>query len=301
MRRRYPRIAEDLDLTLRTDLLVPLSRWVTPVPSPRRFDTRFFAAALPGGAVPSFEGGEVAAHEWLRPSDALAAMADGRIVLWVPTSSTLQQLAFATSLDDIREHLAPGPLGSMEIDEVADDVIRIVMPAAGGVAGQPVCSYLVGRRRFVLVDPGDPTGLALDRAIALAEERGGSIGAIALTHADPDHHGGAEALAWRLGIPVVAGPGAGRSVPFEVRELADMAYLAETDAPFQAVLTPGPRPDHVAFVVGDGAAIISGDLDGVRGARSIVGPIDAASLAASRALLDDLHPAAPRLPGHPPV
>ena len=90
-------------------------------------------------------------------------------------------------------------------------------------------------------------------------------------------------------------------MPFEVRELADLEYLAETDVPFQAVLTPGPRPDHVAFVVGDGAAIISGDLDGVRGARSIVGPIDAAALAASRARLDGLHPAAPRLPGHPPV
>ena len=184
---------------------------------------------------------------------------------------------------------------------VADDVTRIVMPAGGGVAGQPVCSYLVGRRRFVLVDPGDPTGLALDRAIALAEERGGSIGAIALTHADPDHHGGAEALAWRLGIPVLGGPGAGRSVPFEVAEVADMTHLADTDVPFHAVLTPGPRPDHVAYIVGDGAAVISGDLDGVRGARSIVGPIDAASFAASRARLDGLHPAAPRLPGHPPV
>jgi len=62
-----PGIAEELDLRLRTDLLVPLSRWVTPVPSPRRFDTRFFAATLPAGVEPTFEGGEVAAHAWLRP------------------------------------------------------------------------------------------------------------------------------------------------------------------------------------------------------------------------------------------
>ena len=227
-------------------------------------------------------------------------MADGRLVLWLPTSTTLQQLEFVTSLDEIRERLAPGPLGAIEVDEVADDVTRIVMPAGGGVAGQPVCAYLVGRRRFVLVDPGDPTGPALERAIALATERGGEIDAIALTHADPDHAAGAQALAERLGIPVVAGPGAGRSLPYEVRELADLETVGrDRRAASGPSSTPGPRPDHLAFIVGDGSAVISGDLDGIRGARSIVGPVDAAALAASRARLDDLAPAAPRLPGHP--
>ena len=93
----------------------------------------------------------------------------------------------------------------------------------GGVAGQPVCAYLVGRRRFVLVDPGDPTGPALERCLEEAAARGGEISAIALTHADPDHHGGAEGLAERLDIPVFAGPGASRRLPYQVRELADGA------------------------------------------------------------------------------
>src|SRR5579863_1800505 len=36
-------------LVLRSDLLRPWARWITPVTEARRYDTRFFAAALPAG------------------------------------------------------------------------------------------------------------------------------------------------------------------------------------------------------------------------------------------------------------
>ena len=188
----WPSIVEGLDLRLRTDLLVPLSRWVTPRTLPRRFDTRFFAAVAPEGVEVSLVGEEVAAHAWHRPKDALHAMAAGHLEMWVPTSSTLAQLAYVGSIDDIREGLSPGPLGEVEVEGVATDIVRIQMPAGGGVAGQPIDSYLVGRKRFVLVDPGDPTGDGLYRAVEEAERRGGTIEAIALTCAEPDHAAGAE-------------------------------------------------------------------------------------------------------------
>ena len=149
------------------------------------------------------------------------------------------------------------------------------MPAGGGVAGQPVCAYLVGRRRLLLVDPGDPTGPALDRAVAIAAERGGTIDAIALTHVDPDHAGGAEGLALTLNIPILAGPGAGATLPYEVGPVEDGELLGACDVPVMAVHAPGPRPDHLAFAVGgpgDWRFVISGDLDGRRGARSVLGP-----------------------------
>ena len=294
-------LAVDLDVRLRTDRLVPLSRWVTPSSMARRFDARFFAAILPPRTEATFEGDEVAAHAWLRPTDALAAMAAGRLAMWLPTSTTLQQLEHARSIEEIRDRLAPGPLGTIEIGEAADGVTRIVMPAGGGVAGQPVSTYLVGRHRFTLVDPGDPSRPALDRALALAHAHGGAIEAIALTHVDPDHAAGAQAVAEVLGIPVFVGPGGGTSLPYVTRELRDLDTLDAGDIGLQVLSTPGLRRDHVAFVDPDGRFVIAGDLDGVRGARSIPGPVDPAVLAASVARVRAVAPEAVWLAGHPPL
>ncbi len=297
----FASMASEFDLRLRTDLLIPLSRWVTPSNLPRRFDARFFAAPLPEGVEPSLEGGEVVAHAWLRPLDALAAMADGRLALWLPTSTTLQQLAYATSIEDIRERATPWRLGEVQIEPVTSTIIRVVMPAAGGVAGQPVCAYLVGDHRFVLVDPGDPTGPGLDRTIELVAARGGAIEAVVLTHVDPGHAAGAEAAAEVLGVPVFTGPGGGRPLPYAVRELADLEVVAAGDVPLRAIHTPGLRPDHTAFVVADGAFVIAGDLDGVRGSRSIAVPRDDAAMAKSIERLRGVAPDAVWLTGHPPV
>ena len=294
-----PALATRLDLRLRTDLLVPLSRWVTPSDFRRRFDARFFAAQLPAGVEPTFEGDEVAGHVWLRPTDALEAMAEGRLAMWLPTSATLQQLEHVGSLTEIADRLAPGLLGTATVETLTAEVTRIQMPAGGGVAGQPVNAYLVGRRRFVLVDPGDPTGPALDAAIDLAAAHGGAIEAIGLTHVDPDHAAGAEALAERLVIPVFTGPGGGRPLPYPVVELTDLTMLPAGDVALRAVAAPGPRADHFAFVIGNGSLLISGDLVGPRGARAVFGPPDDRAWQASLARLSDIAAGARWLPGHP--
>ena len=298
----FTELAAELDLRLRTDRLVPLSRWVTPPTLPRRFDARFFVAELTPGSRVSFEGGEVEEHAWMTPAAALEAMSEGSIQMWLPTSATLQQLRHAASVDDVRDRAMPGQLRRTALEPVAAEVTRIVMPAAGGVADQPVNAYLVGTRRHILVDPGDPTGPALDAAIALAAERGGSIEAIALTQAEPDHAGGTEALAEILGVPVFGGPGAGRWLPYDVRELDEGAAVPAGDVPLGVVLTPGPTPEHVSFVVdppGGARLAIAGDLDGRRGARSILPPEDVTVSGASRDRLEALVPVARWLAGHP--
>ena len=294
----WPSIVDRLDLRLRTDLLVPLSRWVTPPILERRFDARFFAAAMPDEADATLIGDEVVAHAWHRPIDALESMGRGELAMWLPTSTTLAQLLWVSSVDEIRSSMAPGRLGEVEVEEVGDAVVRIGMPAGGGVAGQPVNAYLVGHRRFVLVDPGDPTGPALDVAVEEARRRGGRIHAIALTSAVPDHAAGAESIREQFRLDVLVGPGGGRFLPHPVVELADGALIESGDVPLLVLATPGLEREGLAFIVGDGQFVLTGDLDGERAARSVFGPVDEGVWRPSVSRLRSAAPDARWLGGH---
>jgi 8-oxo-dGTP pyrophosphatase MutT (NUDIX family) len=79
-------------LVLRSDLLRPWSRWVTPVTEERRYDTRFFAAALPVGQRARDVSGEADNAAWIEPADALAAARGREIFLLPPTAVTLGEL-----------------------------------------------------------------------------------------------------------------------------------------------------------------------------------------------------------------
>jgi ribonuclease/clavin/mitogillin len=290
-------VAESLDLRLRTDLLAPISHWTTPPVMPRRFDTRFFVAELPPGTEPSFTTDEVIAHRWLTPTAALDAMAAGEIGLWPPTSATLQQLEHVTSFAEVRERLAPGPLIAPRAVAELGELERIVLGCAGGVPGQTVNCYLVGRREFVVVDPGDPSEAAAEAILAVAARRGGRVAAIAVTHVDPDHAAGAEPLALRLGLRVIVGPGGRRALSHEAEEVVDGQRIVAGDLELTVVATPGPRPDHVAYQNRQSGDLLAGDLVGGRGSRAILGPPDEA---AWRLSLERLIAIRPRqvFPGH---
>ena len=85
-------------LVLRTDLLKPWARWVTPAAEPRRYDTRFFAAALPPGQRTADIRDEADQVAWLRPADVLAAARRREVALLPPTAVTLAELAACPGL-----------------------------------------------------------------------------------------------------------------------------------------------------------------------------------------------------------
>ena len=93
-------------LALRADLLRPFAHWITPPQETRRYDTRFFAAALPVGQEARDVSGEADEASWLTPQAALTQMRAGTRPMLPPTIHTLSQLsAFA----DVAAALAGSP------------------------------------------------------------------------------------------------------------------------------------------------------------------------------------------------
>ncbi|MGH3233682.1 MAG: NUDIX hydrolase [Streptosporangiaceae bacterium] len=123
-------------LVLRADLLTPWARWITPEASPRRFDTWFFAAALPPGqtATAAPEGhadpGESESGTWLRPAAALEAAQAGQITLLPPTAVTLGELA---GHHDVAGILSCRPAVTPRLPKVIveDGRARLAMPPPG--------------------------------------------------------------------------------------------------------------------------------------------------------------------------
>jgi 8-oxo-dGTP pyrophosphatase MutT (NUDIX family) len=114
-------------LVLRADLLRPWSRWITPVVEPRRFDTRFFAAALPPQQVTRDVGGEAAEVAWMAPGAAIAMGRRQEIVLWPPTAVTLAELA---ACPDVAAALAPRQVRPVLPEaSVAEGAVWLTLPA----------------------------------------------------------------------------------------------------------------------------------------------------------------------------
>jgi len=83
-----------LEAGLRLDLgrLVYFARWITPVGAPRRYDTRFFAAAMPAGQEASPAPVEVERMAWVRPGEALSSAERGEVFAMPPTRVALMAL-----------------------------------------------------------------------------------------------------------------------------------------------------------------------------------------------------------------
>jgi 8-oxo-dGTP pyrophosphatase MutT (NUDIX family) len=79
-------------LVLRADLLRPWANWVTPEAERRRFDTRFFLAAVPAGQRADGATTEAADAGWYPPGEALDDWKQGRRGLLPPTWTTLAEL-----------------------------------------------------------------------------------------------------------------------------------------------------------------------------------------------------------------
>lgn len=113
--------------------LVPFSRWITPAQVKIRFDTWFFLAALPAGAEPKVDGGEVVDARWYAPSAALEAGRRGELLLVFPTAKHLEQLSGFDSADALLRHARRREIRPVEPRVVlSGEQARVVLPGEPG-------------------------------------------------------------------------------------------------------------------------------------------------------------------------
>lgn len=118
-------------LAMAEDDLVLVSRWVTPEPAPRRFDTRFYVVACPNPPAVEIDEDELVGYEWTTPDLALARLDQGEWAMMRPTVSHLQWLRRWASVDEAL-HSAEGADGrTLIIPRRMEDgsLLPIHMPA----------------------------------------------------------------------------------------------------------------------------------------------------------------------------
>ena len=209
---------------------------------------------------------------------------------------------------DRRVDAAPG-----EVRQLTPLVRRVIAPNGGPFTYTGTCTYIVGRGRVAVVDPGPEN--AAHHAALLGALAGETVAHILVTHTHRDHSPGARALRAATGAAVI-----GCAPHFAARELAlgethfldasnDKDYapdrvLADGE-PLQgdtysltALATPGHTMNHLCFALKEENALFSGDHV-MAWSTSIVAPPDG-SMAAYMASLDILRgrPEAVYWPGH---
>lgn len=80
-------LLEETGVLIAPDTLAPWARWLTPEFEPRRYDTFFFLAPLPGGQEPAEAAGEADHAMWVSAAESL------HLAMLPPTRHTMAALA----------------------------------------------------------------------------------------------------------------------------------------------------------------------------------------------------------------
>jgi 8-oxo-dGTP pyrophosphatase MutT (NUDIX family) len=112
---KFGELLAEHDLPIDADALRPWSRWITPLGSPRRYDTRFFVAAMPAGAEAADLSTESVRAEWKTAAEALAEAERGERTLMFPTKVMLTSIAPYGSVAEIMQAAAQRSLEATQV------------------------------------------------------------------------------------------------------------------------------------------------------------------------------------------
>jgi glyoxylase-like metal-dependent hydrolase (beta-lactamase superfamily II) len=179
------------------------------------------------------------------------------------------------------------------------DGIRMLLAGnAGPMTLDGTRTFIMGRLRPVVIDPGPDVGGHLDAILAALG--GWQPVAILLTHAHADHAALAGPLSRATGAPVMAAAEAFWAED-DSWELVDGDVIGTDVGELHMIATPGHAPDHFSFHVPDRGAVFVGDLFMGQGDTTLVAPPEG-DLAAYLRSLDRIASLSPSVlyPAHGP-
>jgi 8-oxo-dGTP pyrophosphatase MutT (NUDIX family) len=150
-RRTFHDIVAGEQLRLALDALVHYAHWVTPPLDIRRFDTRFFVTRVPPRQSPVHDDHEATDSVWIRPADAIVAVATAAIVLPPPTWASLRELERFASVEGALSWARARTVYRREPKVIVenDGVRRLILP---GDPALPEPEPVAFETRFVLAD-----------------------------------------------------------------------------------------------------------------------------------------------------
>ena len=270
-------LQRSLSLTLSAAQLVYAGRWLTPPLGPLRFDNRFFLLEWDRSlGEPEIVPGELAEGEWIDPRRALRRWQRGEVLAAPPILHTLEVLADDGPDRGLARLRSPVDvdLGEHRMIEFRPGVLLFPLPTPTLPPATHTNAYLLGRRGAVLIDPGSPYELEIERLRVALEEAADRLGRpvqeIWLTHHHPDHVGGVAALQRHLGVAVRAHPATRNHLaPAGIEfgpDLVDGEVVAlegpEPDGgmEIEVLHTPGHARGHLCFFERRQGWLIGGDM-----------------------------------------
>ncbi|NND84504.1 MAG: NUDIX domain-containing protein [Acidimicrobiia bacterium] len=109
------------------------SWWITPEAEPKRFDTRFYLAAVPPEQDARHDDVETSHSVWTTPAAALAAAQRGEAMVVPPTRKNLEALLSFPSVDAAIDHArsTPDPEPILPVVERRGDETWVTHPSMG--------------------------------------------------------------------------------------------------------------------------------------------------------------------------
>ena len=284
-------------LVLRSDLLRVWGHWITPEFEPRRFDTRFFVAAVPEGQRTRDMGGEADQVVWLAVSEAVRRHDSGELAMLPadrgdpPRAHGVRRGARRPG-GGPRRRTAHAPRcgrGGRRAARARRTGRRAAGRRGAAVTGGRLPSWcslvradnpspmtLEGTNTYVLRRPDadgaivvDPGPLDARHLTAVAEH--GPVQLILLTHGHADHAEGALLFQEMTGARMTA---VDPAYAVGERPLAGSASFDDVGGLRVRVLrTPGHTSDSVSFLVDDDEpAVLTGDTVLGRGTTVVAHP-----------------------------